>query len=83
MSQLVTLKFGWGNLQSGFPAVTALLGSEINPQQMQIPGSLPPDPDLIELYKRWQLLYKAYYDMLSGRLRISFNDNEAEAVNFS
>ncbi|MFB2921042.1 CHASE2 domain-containing protein [Aerosakkonema funiforme] len=83
MSQLVTLKLGWGNLQSGFPAVTALLGSETNPQQMQILGSLPPEPDLVELYKRWQLLYKAYYDMLSGSLRISFNDDEAEVVNFS
>lgn len=59
MSQLVILKFGNGNWRDGFPTVTAQLQDAKNAAPMQLTGSLPPSPELLELYARWRSLYAA------------------------
>lgn len=60
MSELVVLSLGPGNFNDGFPAVTARLGKPGN-LQMQFIGSLPPAPEIPQLYKNWRLLYEALY----------------------
>ena len=61
MSKLVILNLGNGNLQSGFPFVTAWLQS--GSKNMQFTGSLPEAPEIIPLYRRWQLLYKLLHQI--------------------
>ncbi len=55
MCELVILSLGPGNFDDGFPAVTARLGN----LSMKFTGSLPPAPDIPQLYRNWQLLYQA------------------------
>lgn len=64
MSKLVVLNLGKGNLNQGFPTVTAQLYDDGNPVPIQFTGSLPAAPELPELYKRWRLLYQLLYDAL-------------------
>lgn len=61
MSELVVLSLGPGNFSDGFPAVTARLGKPGN-LWMQFTGSLPPAPEIPQLYKNWQLLYTTLYN---------------------
>ena len=65
MSNLVVLNLGKGDLHNGFPFVTAWLQSQNTPQSRQITGSLPTAPDILDLYRRWQLLYKLLYQARS------------------
>lgn len=60
MSNLVVLSLGRGNFNDGFPAVTARLGKPGN-LWMQFTGSLPPAPEIPQLYKNWRLLYQSLY----------------------
>ncbi|NJP22271.1 MAG: hypothetical protein HC763_28295 [Hydrococcus sp. CRU_1_1] len=69
MSKLVILNLGRGNLQEGFPFVTAQLQSEDNAQSRQYTGSLPQNPELIDCYRRWQLLYELLYQARSLNVR--------------
>ncbi|NET58266.1 MAG: CHAT domain-containing protein [Symploca sp. SIO2E6] len=57
MGELVVLSLGPGNFDDGFPAVTARLGEPGN-LLMQFTGSLPPAPEIPQLYRDWQLLYQ-------------------------
>ncbi|MGB3758353.1 MAG: hypothetical protein WBA07_18565, partial [Rivularia sp. (in: cyanobacteria)] len=59
MSKVVVLNLGKGNLQTGFPFVTAQL--KLSAKVMQFTGSLPAIPELVELYRRWQLFYELLY----------------------
>ena len=70
MTKLVILNFGTGNFQSGFPTITMQLGETGN-LWMQVTGSLPAAPALLELYRSWQILYKA----------INYNSDRCTAVN--
>lgn len=82
MSKLVVLNLGRGDLKRGFPSVTVQLWEEGNPIAMQFTGSLPPAPELWQLYRRWQLLYQllyeALYPSLGWRRRIEKEDDEIE-----
>jgi CHASE2 domain-containing sensor protein len=69
MSKLVILNLGRGNLQEGFPFVTAQLQSSDNAQSRQYTGSLPANPELIDCYRRWQLLYELLYQARSLNVR--------------
>ncbi|MBW4594112.1 MAG: CHASE2 domain-containing protein [Brasilonema angustatum HA4187-MV1] len=57
MSKLVILNLGRGTLQDGFDFVTVVLQSEDNSKTSQFQGSLPAAPNILDLYRRWQLLY--------------------------
>jgi CHASE2 domain-containing sensor protein len=69
MSRLVVLNLGKGNLQEGFPFVTAQLQAQDNLQPRQFTGSLPPNGELIDCYRRWQLLYELLYQVRSLHIR--------------
>ncbi len=65
MSKLVVLNLGKGSLQKGFDSVVAQiyhLSEGVNAFPIQFTGSLPPAPELTELYRRWQILYNLVYD---------------------
>lgn len=59
MSLLIVIKLGKGNLNIGFPSLSVQLWEADNPTPIQLIGSLPPDPELSQLYQRWLTLYKA------------------------
>ncbi len=80
MTKLVILNLGVGNFQKGFPTITMQLG-EAGKLWMQVTGSLPPAPELPELYRSWQILYKAinYYNNQSRSIEVE----EASITHFS
>lgn len=62
MSHLVVINLGVGDLQNGCANVIAQVSNQAEKQYpMQYVGSLPPAPDLEQLYRRWQLLYREFY----------------------
>ncbi|MBW4594113.1 MAG: CHAT domain-containing protein [Brasilonema angustatum HA4187-MV1] len=65
MNKLVILNLGRGTLQEGFDFVTVVLQSEENSKTSQFQGSLPAAPDILDLYRRWQLLYDLIYSARS------------------
>jgi len=58
-SKRVILNFGAGNFDTGFPAITALIFADTNRLLAQFQGQLPPNPELPELYYRWQSVHYA------------------------
>jgi WD40 repeat protein len=54
----VVINLGYGNLYEGFPVVTVGLWALNNPRPQQFVGSLPPVPDLVDLYRNWRLIYQ-------------------------
>ena len=64
MSRVVILSLGQGNLKYGFPAVTLQLGESNYAYRMKFAGSLPPAPEIAQLYRNWQSLYSAFYQPL-------------------
>lgn len=61
MSYLVVINLGIGNLQSGCENVIAQVSDRQAGYPMQYVASLPPAPELEQLYRRWQLLYREFY----------------------
>ncbi|MGF1494185.1 MAG: CHASE2 domain-containing protein [Microcoleaceae cyanobacterium] len=62
MNWCVVLDFGYGSCSEGFQKVGAQIwDDQQRTLESQIPGSLPPAPDLPEIYQRWQSMYKAAY----------------------
>lgn len=80
MSRLVVLSLGQGNLKDGFNAVTVQLGEQNNPYGMKFSASLPPAPEIRELYRNWRSLYSSFYQRLGLRLNMELDDDlEIEA----
>ncbi len=79
MTKLVVLNLGKGSLNQGFTTVTAQLydSTEV---PIQFTGSLEASPKLVELYRRWRLLYQLVHDSIcyTGRSKISFQATEIE-----
>ncbi len=67
MTKLIVVNLGEGCLSKGFPKVTAQLWETNNSRPTQFSGGLPPAPELHELYKRFQSIYKAIYQSLRKR----------------
>jgi CHASE2 domain-containing sensor protein len=62
MSKLVVINLGPGDLQNGCPTVVAQISQAVSDRYpMKCIGSLPPAPELEQLYKQWQLLYREFY----------------------
>ncbi|MEM7061574.1 MAG: CHASE2 domain-containing protein [Cyanobacteria bacterium P01_B01_bin.77] len=57
IGKLVVLKLGPGSFQQGFSAVLQL-GWEGERPALELPGELPPAPDLPGLYQQWQTAYR-------------------------
>lgn len=90
MHRIIVLNLGKGDLQQGFPTVTAQLleSEELTP--MQFTGSLPAIPSLNGLYQRWQLLYETLYKNLAWRrstahpeFEIDEEDEEISNISYS
>lgn len=77
MSKLV-LSLGHGDLQSGFPAVTAQLWQENSTRWMKFRGSLPAAPEICQLYKDWQSQYLTSYQCLDLHPRLEILDSSEE-----
>ena len=58
-NQLVLLVLGEGTLEKGFPVVTALLWTAGHSLPTTFTGKLPPNPELYQLYCKWEALYPA------------------------
>lgn len=78
MSKLVVISLLGGNLNQGFPVVTAQLSYK--KQFLKITGSLPGVPELSELYKRWQLLYEAVHQHMGNNQRIKIYQQDINHV---
>ncbi len=79
MSKLVVISLGSGDLHEGFPRVTAQLWFPARSLPEQYVGSLPAAPELVGLYRNWQLIYRslcARFQMLSPSPEIE--DDELE-----
>jgi CHASE2 domain-containing sensor protein len=86
MSKLVVINLENGNLNDGFSPVTAQLWETNNSRPIKFGGSLPPAPEIAELYKRFQLIYEALYNRLVSRSRIKVDTtglNNVSEVDFS
>jgi CHASE2 domain-containing sensor protein len=81
MTQKVVLCLGSGNLHSGFPSVIADLWKSEDAHPIRLMGQLPAAPELRELYRSWQLFYKALNDCLGLQPRIEIE--EADITNVS
>ncbi|MGB3649701.1 MAG: Chase2 sensor protein, partial [Rivularia sp. (in: cyanobacteria)] len=67
MSKLVILNLSGGSLQQGFDNAIAQIYDriqDVNLFSIQFIGSLPPAPEITELYRRWQILYNLLYECL-------------------
>ncbi|MGF2036842.1 MAG: CHASE2 domain-containing protein [Nostoc sp. CmiVER01] len=74
MSKLVIFSFLGGDLNQGFPVVTAQLWH--NNQLFKITGSLPAVPELSDIYRRWKLLYEAVHQRLGSNQRIKVHSQD-------
>ena len=83
MSKRVKLNLIPGDLHNGFAAVTVQLSTDDDYQSMQITGSLPPAPEIEQLYRRWQLLYQALSQRLSRSRRIEFETQTHDVIQVS
>jgi hypothetical protein len=75
VSKLLLLNLGMGNLQEGLPAITAQVWTARNNMPSQFRGSLPPAPQLAELYQDWKLLYEALHQRLDWPVRLIIIDS--------
>jgi CHASE2 domain-containing sensor protein len=65
VGKLVVLKFGEGSFEQGFP-VTLQIGEDGDRPAVELAGRLPPQPEIPQYYRKWQL---AYYSLgLRSRL---------------
>lgn len=71
MNRFVVLKLGEGNFELGFPVVLQI-GEDGKPIEIELPGKLPPAPELPASYRTWQTTYR----QLSNQWRIEFLENE-------
>ncbi|NJN91790.1 MAG: CHASE2 domain-containing protein [Leptolyngbyaceae cyanobacterium SL_5_14] len=78
MSQLVALNFTQGSFAQGCPTVIAQLWQSGSATPMQFLGSLPPAPELHQLYQRWRRLYAALYVYKGWRTRSPVVRSEIE-----
>lgn len=66
MSKTIVINPGTGDLHTGFERVTVTLWTADYPLPEQFLGSLAAAPDLVELYRNWQLIYQRLCDRLGG-----------------
>lgn len=82
MSKLIVLNLGRGSLYEGFSDVTVQIGLANDQRAMEFRGSLPPAPDISQLYQNWQLLYSALYQHYGWNTRLEVVEDDG-LTNFS
>ncbi|MEA5526645.1 nSTAND1 domain-containing NTPase [Nodularia spumigena] len=78
MSKTVVINLGNGDLHNGFPSVTAQIRSDEHLPPEQFIGSLPADPNLVELYRNWRSIYQALCSRQSLRSQGWEEDDKLE-----
>ncbi len=81
MSKILVYTLLGGDLNKGFPVVTVQLWH--HDQFFKIIGSLPPAPELNQLYQRWQLLHQAIHQRLGNNQRIKVYQEDITNVSVS
>ncbi|MEH1834175.1 MAG: CHASE2 domain-containing protein [Nostoc sp.] len=76
MNKLVIFSLLGGDLNKGFPVVTAQLWHHNQFLLVKLTGSLPAVPELSQLYHRWQLLYEAVHQHLGSNQRIKVHSQD-------
>ncbi|MCC5645880.1 CHASE2 domain-containing protein [Nostoc sp. CHAB 5824] len=76
MSKLVVFSLLGGDLNQGFPIVTAQLLHHNQFLLVKLTGSLPAVPELNKIYRRWQLLYEAIHQRLGSNQRIKVHSQD-------
>jgi WD40 repeat protein len=72
MTKTVIINLGSGDLYKGFPRVTVQLWTAGNSRPQQFIGTLPAAPNLVELYRNWQIVYRGLCGCLVGGQRENF-----------
>ncbi|MBU7581839.1 MAG: CHASE2 domain-containing protein [Nostoc sp. TH1S01] len=83
MDKLVVFSFLAGDLNQGFPVVTAQIWDGSKPYPIKLTSSLPPVPELAELYRRWRLLYEALHQRLGWRSRMEIHTQDITNISVS
>lgn len=83
MDTLVVFSFLGGDLHQGFPVVTAQIWDSSKPYPIKFTSSLPPVPELPELYRRWRLLYEALHQRLGWRSRMEIHTQDITNISVS
>ncbi|NJL62432.1 MAG: CHASE2 domain-containing protein [Methylacidiphilales bacterium] len=89
MHRLIVLNLGKGDLQHGFPTAIAQFWESEELAPMQFIGSLPANPSLEALYRRWLLLYESLYANLAWRRtrnihpEFEIDEDDSEVTNIS
>jgi CHASE2 domain-containing sensor protein len=82
MNKFIILSLGKGDLKNcGFTDITAQcweVGQLYSPPKNR--GSLPAAPDLAELHRNWQVLYKGFYQNLNWPVRLEIDDEDQETA---
>ncbi|MBF2086343.1 CHASE2 domain-containing protein [Thermoleptolyngbya sp. C42_A2020_037] len=85
MDKLVTLRFGEGSFEQGFPA-TLQVGEETDAASglamqltTEVVGKLPPAPEVVALYQQWQTAYR----QLGIATRLNAPDHQIKNVSRS
>lgn len=73
MSKLVLIRLDKGNLNDGFSPVTAQYWETSNTLPTQFTASLPPAPEIAEIYKRFQLIYESLHQCMVKRSMIEID----------
>ncbi|MBD0303263.1 MAG: CHAT domain-containing protein, partial [Tolypothrix sp. T3-bin4] len=76
MSKLVVFSLLGGDLNQGFPIVTAQLWHNNQFLLVKLTGSLPAVPELNKIYRRWQLLYEGIHQRLGSNQRIKVHSQD-------
>ncbi|MDR9405376.1 MAG: hypothetical protein RI580_18305, partial [Halothece sp. Uz-M2-17] len=74
----ISLNFGSGSLSRGFDCVVANID-----KKKQCEGSLPKNEKLVELQRRWRLLYEALLQRFNPEQRSVFEVDEGDITNVS
>jgi len=90
MSKSIVLSFGSGDLRCGFPQIQVEIREIHRPAPIKLRASLPAAPDLVDLYRRWQMLYREYYQQINQRsqqldivIDPDLDVDDADLTNFS
>ncbi len=90
MSKIVVLKMGRGDWEQGFSHINVQVGEPHGPMSLQLSGSLPPNPQLLDDYQQWRHLYEALSENLRLRLyrssippKIEFEQEEVTKISDS
>ncbi len=79
----VILSFGEGSIEQGFSSIRVQLSDVHQKPIMHHRCSLPPAPDLLQLYRLWRTQYQTYYQSLGWASRIDVHEPTPVSSRFS